>query len=225
MSQSALQSSSISADGPREPLDPVTLSSLLASRLCHDLVNPVGALGSGIEVLEDESMDEVMKDAALDLIKTGGDKSVALLKYARLAYGAAGGRGAEIPMEEAELIMRGLFAFAKAELVWDAPAVHELKEIAKTVMILTHYAADSVPRGGSVTVAKAEDGSFTVTAQGPRLLLQDDLLTALAGDCDDLKPKYAPAYVAYLLAKELGGSISGGRDGDEKVVFTARFGR
>ena len=223
MSQSLAQSSSPSADEPSEPLDPVALSSLLASRLCHDLVNPVGALGSGVEVLEDESMDEVMKEAALDLIKTGGDKSVALLKYARLAYGAAGGRGAEIPMDEAELIMRELFAFAKAELVWNAPAVHELKEIVKTVMILSHYAADCVPRGGSVTVAKTEDGAFTVTAEGPRLLLQEDLLTAFAGVCEDLKPKYAPAYVAYLLATELGGGVEGGRVGDDKVVFTARF--
>ena len=223
MSQSAVQKFSDDLTPPQEPLDPVALSALLASRLCHDLINPVGALGSGLEVLEDESMDESMKEAASDLIKTGGAKSVSLLKYARLAYGAAGGRGVELPMEEAEQILRDLFQWAKADLEWTVPPIHALKEKVKAVMILTHYAADCVPRGGVVRVANEGDDLFTVEAEGKRALLQDDLPAALAGDHTEMKPKFAPAYIAGLLARELGGSVTVSRESDEKVVFKAQF--
>lgn len=202
-------------------LDPVSLSALLASRLCHDLINPVGALGSGLEVLDDSGMDQTMKDAALDLIRSGGEKSIALLKYARLAYGSAGGHGAQIPLEEAELILRDLYRWSKAELAWRlAPALVD-KEEAKAVLILAHAAADCVPRGGAVTVTGGA-GDYTVEATGPRVMLQDDFIAALAGVTDDIKPKFAPAYVAGLMAREKGGEITASLDG-EKVTMRAKF--
>lgn len=203
-------------------LDPVSLSALLASRLCHDLINPVGALGSGLEVLDDSAMDQGMRDAALDLIRSGGEKSIALLKYARLAYGAAGGVGAQLPLEEAEHILRDLYRWSKATLVWKLAPGHVDKEKAKAILILAHAAADCVPRGGEVTVS-GESGDFTVEAVGPRVLLQDDFISALAGVTDDVKPKFAPAYVAGLMARETGGEITAVLT-DEKVVMRAKFG-
>ncbi len=203
-------------------LDPVALSALLASRLCHDLINPVGALGSGLEVLDDPDMDHAMKEAALDLIRSGGEKSIALLKYARLAYGAGGGRGAELPMEEAEATLRDLFKWTKASLVWKLPPGHAAKEKVKAVLILTHAAADSVPRGGTVTVTGGGD-YFRIEAQGVKTFLPEDLTAALAGESAELKPKFAPAYIAGLMARESGGEIWALLDGD-RVIMRAKFG-
>lgn len=203
------------------PLDPVALSALLSSRLCHDLINPVGALSSGLEVLDDETMEQAMKDAALDLIRSGGQKSISLLKYARLAYGAAGGRGAELPTEEAELVLRDLFRWTKAELVWKIPPGLAAKEKVKALLILSYAAADCVPRGGTVTVAGSRD-AFTIEVTGARVILQDDLGKALAGDTTDLKPKFAPAYVAGLSARELGGEIRVSLE-DGKVFMRGNF--
>lgn len=203
-------------------LDPVALSSLLASRLCHDLINPVGALGSGLEVLDDSGMDQGMRDAALDLIRSGGEKSISLLKYARLAYGAAGGHGAQLPLEEVELILRDLYRWSKAELVWKLKPGLVDKEKAKAILILAHAASDCVPRGGEVTVS-GEGDDFTVEAVGTRLMLQDDFVSALAGVTDDIKPKFAPAYMAGLMARESGGEITA-ELADEKVVMRAHFG-
>src|SRR3990167_9567827 len=101
-----------------EEIDAVPLGALMSSRLCHDLVNPIGALSSGLEVLGDPSMDPSMKEAALDLIKSSAEKSVALLKYARLAYGASGGLGAELPFDEAKNVLQALLAWSKASLDW-----------------------------------------------------------------------------------------------------------
>lgn len=202
-------------------LDPLTLSALLASRLCHDLINPVGALGSGLEVLDDRAMDQGMKDAALDLIRSGGEKSISLLKYARLAYGAAGGRGAQLPLEEAEVALRDLFRWSKAGLVWKLPPGLAAKEQVKAVLILVHAASDCAPRGGEVTVSGTAD-DFLVEATGPRVLLQDDFISALAGVTEDLKPKFAPAYVAGLMAREAGGAITAVLEAN-RVVMHAIF--
>jgi histidine phosphotransferase ChpT len=207
--------------GPSEPLDPVTLSALLASRLCHDLINPVGAIGSGLEVLGEPGMDQEMKDTALALIESGGKKSIALLKYGRLAYGAAGGFGAEIPMEEAEAALKEVYALAKAELDWRVPGGLAAKELVKTLLILAFAAADCVPRGGRVAVS-ASGAGYAIEATGPRVILQQDLVRAAAGDTGDLKPKFAPAYIAGLMARAAGGDIAIALE-DEKVVMRANF--
>lgn len=201
--------------------DSIALSALLASRLCHDLINPVGALSSGVEVLEDPDMDPSMRDAALDLICSGGRKSVALLKYARLAYGLAGGRDAELSTEEAGNLLGALYEWSKADLQWRLPPGSAAKEKVKAALILGHAAADCVPRGGVVTIAGAAD-RFTVEAVGPRAILQPELVAALEGDATELRPKFTPAYIAGLWARERGGGVSVESDG-EKVVFTANF--
>lgn len=203
------------------PLDPVTLSALLASRVCHDLINPVGALGSGLEVLGDQDMDPAMKEAALDLIKSGGQKSVALLKFARLAYGAAGGFGAEIPMDEAGAALREIYNWCKADLDWRVDAENAPKEAVKAIMILAHAAADCVPRGGKVAVTGG-GGNYAITASGPRTLLQEDLVRAADGDAEELKPKFAPAYIAGIMARSAGGDINIALDG-EQVEIDIRF--
>lgn len=202
-------------------LDAVTLSALLSSRLCHDLINPVGAIGSGLEVLDDQGMDPAMRDAALDLIRTGGGKSIALLKFARLAYGAAGGFGAEIPLEEAEAALREIFRWTKAELVWRLRLGLAPKDQVKAILILGYAAADCVPRGGTVTISGAPS-AFTIETRGVRTILNAELVAALKGDTTDLKPKFAPAYLAGLLARQHGGDISAEMEGD-LIVFSVAF--
>jgi histidine phosphotransferase ChpT len=211
----------MSEAAPFVELDAVALSALLASRLCHDLINPVGAIGSGLEVLDDSAMDPAMRDAALDLIRTGGGKSIALLKFARLAYGAAGGFGAEIPLEEAEAALREIFKWTKAELVWRLRLGLAPKEQVKAILILGYAAADCVPRGGTVTISGAPQ-SFVIEARGARTILNAELVTALGGDATDLKPKFAPAYLAGLLARQTGGAISAELQ-NETILFSAEF--
>jgi len=207
--------------GVAKPLDPVSLASLLASRVCHDLINPVGALGSGLEVLEDKDLDPPMREAANDLIRSGGRKSIALLKFARLAYGAAGGFGAQIPMEEAESSIKEIYHWNKADLDWRAPPGLASKEAVKVVLILAQAAADCVPRGGKVSVSATGEG-YRIEATGPRAMLHAELVAALAGETAEMKPKFAPAYIAGLLARECGGGIEASLEG-ERVVFNARI--
>ena len=209
---------------PPEDDDPdaVALSALLSSRVCHDLINPVGALSSGLEVLDDPSMEGAMREAAMDLIRSGAQKAIALLSYARLAYGAAGGFGAQISLEDAQKALADLFAITKAELDWDIGAGLAAKEKVKVLMVLAYAAADCVPRGGLVAIAGDID-DFTITATGKKLLLNDSLVRALEGDAQDITPKFTPALIASKLVETAGGAIKVERT-DEKVVFRAVFG-
>ncbi len=83
------------------------LAALLCSRVCHDLISPVGAIVNGIEVME-EDKDEETKTFALDLIKKSAYQASAKLQFCRLAFGAAGSAGAQIDLGDAEKVARGM---------------------------------------------------------------------------------------------------------------------
>lgn len=202
-------------------LDALSLSALMSSRLCHDLINPVGALSSGLEVLADPSMDETMKEAAIDLIRSSAAKSVALLKYARVAYGASGGMGAELSYEEAQSVLNDMFAWSKASLDWRIAPGYAPKDEVKALLVLTLAAADCAPRGG-VVVIEGERGDYRIKASGGRIIVQDDVARALGGDVTDLKPKFAPHYLAGLSARAAGGGIEVLAE-EGAVSFAVRF--
>src|ERR1700736_2717843 len=92
------------------------LAALLCSRLCHDLISPVGAIINGLEVME-EDKDEETKTFALDLIKKSATQASAKLQFYRLAFGAAGSAGAQIELGDAEKAARGVFDEGKGALV------------------------------------------------------------------------------------------------------------
>src|ERR687885_859855 len=105
---------------PAVTLDSLDLAALLCSRVCHDVISPVGAIVNGLEVLEDES-DASMRDFAIDLIRKSARQASARLQFARLAFGAAGSAGASIDLGDAEQVARGLFLDDKITFSWSAP--------------------------------------------------------------------------------------------------------
>ena len=202
-------------------LDSVALSALLSSRVCHDLINPVGAIGSGLEVLDDQDMDSTMREAAMDLIKSGAEKAIAVLSYARLAYGAAGGYGAQISLDDAKSVLGKVFEHVKADMEWLLPGGLAAKENVKVLLILGYAAADTVPRGG-VVAFEGTVNEFTIRATGKRLILQDDLVRALSGDTHEIAPKFTPALIASKILSEVGGVIKVDKS-DEAIEFSCVF--
>ena len=202
-------------------IDAVSLSALISSRICHDLVNPIGALSSGLEVLADPSMDSSMHEAALELIKSSAEKSVALLKYARLAYGASGGLGAELPFEEAKSVLGALLAWSKAKLDWRIAPGYAPKDEVKSLLVMGVAAADCVPRGGDVVIEGAR-GAYDIRVTGQRVIMQEDLTKAIAGDTHELKPKFTPHYLSGLAARAVGGEITA-RHEEGVAAFSLRF--
>src|SRR6202140_2603550 len=114
-------------------LGALDLAALLCSRVCHDLISPVGAIVNGLEVLE-EDKDEATKTFALDLIKKSARQASARLQFCRLAFGAAGSAGAQIDLGDAEKVTRGLIEDEKVKLTWHAPRALMPKNYVKLLL-------------------------------------------------------------------------------------------
>ena len=127
-------------DSPAIALEPLDLAAMLCSRVCHDVISPVGAIVNGLEVLEDES-EPSMRDVALDLIKRSAGGASAKLQFCRLAFGAAGSVGASIDTGDAETVARGLLETEKTALAWKAPRQFLPKNKVKLLLNLSQIAA------------------------------------------------------------------------------------
>jgi histidine phosphotransferase ChpT len=147
-------------------LAPLDLAALLCSRVCHDVISPVGAIVNGLEVLEDEK-DADMRAFALELIKKSARTASARLQFCRLAFGAAGSAGAAIDTGDAENVARGLMADDRTKLEWNAPRILLAKNKVKLVLNMCLIAAAAIPRGGVITVTIADEGAtLAVEAKG-----------------------------------------------------------
>jgi histidine phosphotransferase ChpT len=196
----------------------VSFASLLASRLCHDLVNPVGALNTGLEVLEEDG-DPEMRAHAMRLIKESTAKTVALLDFSRTAFGATGSWSGEIDAADGGALARALFAHVKAELVWQVPPGPMPKPLLRILLNFVLIAERCVPRAGSVVTAEMADGLPRVTAKGMRAKLGEDVTEALSGQLGEMEAKAAPAYLIHLIAKTEGLRAEAHAADEETIVF------
>ncbi len=132
-------------------LGPLDLAALLCSRVCHDVISPVGAIVNGLEML-DEEKDPEMRGFALDLVKKSAHTASARLQFCRLAFGAAGSAGAAIDTGDAEKVTRGLLEDDRTKLAWNVPRILMAKDKVKLILNLCLIAAAAIPRGGAITV-------------------------------------------------------------------------
>jgi histidine phosphotransferase ChpT len=206
-------------------IEALDLAALLCSRVCHDLISPVGAIVNGLEVLA-EGKDEATKTFALDLITKSANTASAKLQFCRIAFGAAGSAGAQIDIGDAETIARGFLEDDKTKLAWNLPRALLAKNRVKLLLNMLLIAGQAIPRGGKLTVDPVGSGDsmgFKVSAAGANAKVPphaSELLSADAGsealDAHRIQPFYAG-----LLAKSCGVKATIAMDG-ETVVVTAQ---
>ncbi len=190
---------------------PVDFASLLCSRLCHDLLSPVGALNNGLELLADET-DPDMRARCLDLLGESARASANKLKFFRLAFGAAGGFGDAVDTREAKAAIEGLFGGdGRIEINWMVEEATLSKTAIKVLLNIVLIAGDALVRGGRLDIGAEVVGNTTeiaVRSEGPRLVLDPELRTALTGETGDdaLTPRAAAAWLVHRLATDSGGT-------------------
>lgn len=188
------------------------IAALLCSKLCHDLLSPVGAINNGLELLEDET-DPEMRDRCLDLLADSARVSADKLKYFRLAFGAAGGFGEEVDPNEAKQLIEALLGDdGKIKLGWAVQASTLPKKAVKILLNLALIAKEALVRGGQLDVG-AEQGDtgieVVIRAAGQKVVLDDGIRSALEGglDEDDLTARTAAAWMSRALTMENGGDL------------------
>ena len=204
-------------------LSSLDLAALLCSRVCHDLISPVGAITNGLEVME-EAKDDETKTFAMELITKSARTASAKLQFCRLAFGAAGSAGAQIDTGDAEKVTRGMMEDDKTKIAWNLPRALLPKNRVKLLLNMLLIAAQSVPRGGAITVdavGSGETTGFKVSAAGQNTRLPQAAVGLLAGtpvEGHAIDAHAVQAFYTGLLARECSLAISLASEGEATVV-------
>ena len=207
-------------------LEPLDLAALLCSRVCHDVISPVGAIINGLEVLEEEK-DPETRAIAIELIKKSATTASAKLQFCRLAFGAAGSAGASIDTGDAENVTRGLLPEGKIKLQWEAPRVLMPKNHVKLILNMCLIAMASIPRGGVLTVrsGREDDAAVaTVEATGTHIRVAHGVANLLSGHVEggSLDAHAIQPYFTHLVARSASLELSLVQDSDRVTIEALR---
>ena len=197
---------------PAVNMDPLDLAAVLCSRICHDVINPVGAIQNGLELMQDEK-DASIRDDALELIGKSAASASAKLKFARIAYGASGSAGASLDMGDAHSAASELIVDARTTLDWQVPRVLLPKNKVKLLLNLLILAAQAIPRGGRIEVVGEIDGEtcrYAIRARGSYARIPAHTAELLAGESEtgSVDAEGVRAYYAGLVARSIGMNVT-----------------
>ncbi|WP_066555652.1 histidine phosphotransferase family protein [Croceicoccus bisphenolivorans] len=203
--------------------DPTLLANLMCSRLCHDLLSPVGGMTNGIELLADET-DPAMREQCIELLAQGARRTATKLRFFRLAFGAAGGFDAELPVKEVRELVDSLAGEAReVKVQWTLNVETLPKAAVKVLLNFALLAIEALPRGGTVTLAVEDSGStheIAVRAEGMRIAFDPHVGEAMDGNVamDDLNAHTAPAELVRLVSAGCGGGVQHARSDDALIL-------
>jgi histidine phosphotransferase ChpT len=188
------------------------LASLLASRLCHDMLSPVGALSNGLELLAEEK-DPEMRKRCFELLEQSAKISADKLKFFRLAFGAAGGFGDMVAVEEPRALVDALAGNnARVSVNWALGVATMPKPAVKVLLNFALLGMEALVRGGTLDIGAESRGGaseIVVRAAGPRIAFDQAIGAALEGVLgeDGLTSRNAPAFMLYQIAARQGGGL------------------
>lgn len=190
-------------------MNDIEFAALMVSRVCHDLVGPLGAVVNGMEVLEDER-DPAMRADAIKLVTMSADQALARIQFMRIAFGAAGSAGAELDLCEIGRLIAGLLEGGKVALEWNVPRLYWGKDWAKLIMNATLMAADCLPRGGTVTVEASGDPaapSFRIRAVGLNARVTEEVDRSIRGEALNVDARHVQPFLTHKLSRTVNAGI------------------
>lgn len=165
------------------PFGTTDLASHIAAKLCHDFISPSGAIVSGLDLLRDPSAQD-MREEAMGLIESSARKMVAIVHFARVAFGAATS-SERFDANELRSLAEGVFDHMRAELDWAVDVQIFEKPEARALLNLAYLGGGALPTGGTATVAAKRDEAgllMAIEARGPRARLKPETQVGLTGE-------------------------------------------
>ena len=205
--------------------DGQALAALIAGKLCHDFISPAGAISSGLDLLKDPSAQD-MRDDAMGLIEASAKKMVALVSFARVAFGAATSAERFSGAELGELVF-GLTEGGRASLEWAVADTPYSKAQSRALVNLAYLTAAALPSGGAATVSTRTEGGDLVIegrAEGGRARLKGEAVAGLAGQplTEGLPGQWIQPYWLWLTARDAGGTLDVQTE-EGRVLLTVRM--
>lgn len=204
-------------------INPTDLAAMLCSRLCHDMLSPVGAMSNGLELLAMET-DPEMRESVMGLLEQSAAISTTKLKFFRLAFGAAGGFGERVDVEEPKALIQALIAEKpNVQINWALETGNLGKPAVKVLLNFAQIAIDALVRGGTLDIgAEIRDGAceIVVRAAAAKIAFDDVIGKALEGTLDpsEITSRTAAAHMIALLAEQCGGGLQYARTQDALVL-------
>lgn len=204
-------------------LDPIELSALLSSWICHDIISPAGAVYNALEILEDELGDPSGQEA-FEHAKKSAAKMSTKLQFCRMAFGASGSLAAGLDTGEAERLAVAYTELEKTTLSWTGPRAIMPKNQIKLILNLVLMALEAIPRGGTMQLTLEDEGGkpkVRLRAQGLNARIPKGISTFFKGLIEKdaiMDPRSVQPYYTGLLAKMVGVDIIVSQDG-ETIFF------
>jgi histidine phosphotransferase ChpT len=198
------------------------LAALLCARICHDLISPVGAFTTGLDVLDDPDSADMHGDA-MNLIRLSSQQANAKLQFLRIAFGSGGSVTGLMGNEQLKTLIFDVYGNGKADLIWEMGDQDLEKQTARLLLNLTMLAVMSVPRGGKIVFAQTQDADasgFTISCTGTKARLEEASVKALAGRAPEagFDGRTIQPFYAGMIAREIGAKVDA-RIHEETVVF------
>ncbi|GGF52781.1 histidine phosphotransferase [Azorhizobium oxalatiphilum] len=212
---------------PTVTISALDLAALLCSRVCHDVISPVGAIVNGLEVLEDEDAAD-MREVALDLIAKSARQASARLQFTRIAFGAAGSSRAMLDLGDAEQVVRGMMEDQRTKIEWLLPRELLAKNRVKLLLNMMLLTVMTIPRGGTIQVSPVGTGAemgFAIASTGVSARIPQSVLPLLACETPEsgLDAHAVQPFYAGMLARDCGLVLGFAQDG-ETVTLSATAG-
>ncbi len=168
----------------------VNLAALIGSRICHDLISPVGAINNGLELL---AMAGNVPGPEIELISESVGNASARIRFFRVAYGAAGEQ--MVGRSETVSILRDLYGKSRLDVAW-GPLDAQPRSLVRLTFLALQCLETAMPYGGRIEVAQ-DNGRFMLTGQADKLNV-DPELWALLGN-REMSVNLQPAQVQFAL--------------------------
>lgn len=192
-------------------LSPSDLAAMLCGRVCHDLISPISALTTALEVLDDEDNAD-MHDHAIDLIKLSARKASAQLQFLRLAFGSGSSAPSVVALEVLKTLTAGIYDDSKHEISWNSNVDGVDKTGARLILNMIMLSVSTVPLGGSLTININQGAQLdmSIVANGRKARIPEAVSLPLAGQSpeDGFDGKSIQSFYAMLMAREQGGRIT-----------------
>lgn len=201
-------------------LDDLQLAAFMSSKICHDLVGPVGAISNGLELLDEET-DEETRAYAFELIQFSAGVARARLEYARLAFGASTALGSEIDLRHAEGVTRVFVEEGKHKLHWELNIFSMEKTRARVLLTLISVAMPSIPAGGDMFLKLSGDATAPVCeirCKGRNARVPEGVDDIFHGRKATVDPRSIITYYCAQMARSVGLALTVKKDGTD-IVF------
>lgn len=204
--------------------DGQALAALVAGKLCHDFISPAGAITSGLDLLKDPTAQD-MRDDAMGLIEASARKMVALVGFARVAFGASTSAERFSGAELGELVA-GMTEGGRATVDWRADGGDYSKPQARALVNLAYLTAAALPSGGTAVISTVRGDGLILSgvAEGARARLKPEALAGLSGLPlgEGLPGQWIQPYWLWLTLSEAGGALQV-EAVEGRVALTARM--